>query len=177
MFCISVLKSSSLRMGSFGIVIRPKWFVTPCGRMASNSGWTHVFVEGAITPNLRRKPRESKAYFLLLRAAVRGKRLSYFRLLKRAVIQPLDNGLAVHEIGILAAHIKEVRLMRPQRAIADAVGRDHSGQLMAHRVDDTCPNAAARRAAGDDKCIDLPGDEPSRQFGREEGGWLPLANN
>jgi hypothetical protein len=32
------VKSSSLRSGSFGIWMRPKWLVTPGGRIASNSG-------------------------------------------------------------------------------------------------------------------------------------------
>src|SRR5262249_19290757 len=39
--------------------MRPKWLVTPRGRMASNSGCTEVLVEGAITPNFLRKPSES----------------------------------------------------------------------------------------------------------------------
>src|SRR5262249_9233913 len=39
--------------------MRPKWVVTPRGRMASNSGCTEVLVEGAITPNFWRKPSES----------------------------------------------------------------------------------------------------------------------
>ena len=39
--------------------MRPKWLVTPRGRMASNSGCTEVLVEGAMTANFRRNPRES----------------------------------------------------------------------------------------------------------------------
>ncbi len=56
---ISVVKSPSLRIGSFGMWIRPKWFVTPRGRIASNSGCTAVLVLGAMTPNFMRQPSAS----------------------------------------------------------------------------------------------------------------------
>src|SRR5499427_9359261 len=59
MLPIRTLKSSSLRTGSFGMWMRPKWLVTPRGRMASNSGCTEVLVDGAMTPNFLRKPSES----------------------------------------------------------------------------------------------------------------------
>src|SRR5690242_77615 len=50
--------ASSVTLRS-GMSTREKWFVTPCGRNASNSGCTEVLVDGATTPNLRRKPSES----------------------------------------------------------------------------------------------------------------------
>src|SRR3954466_12911181 len=50
--------ASSVALRS-GMRTREKWFVTPCGRNASNSGCTEVLVDGATTPNLRRKPSES----------------------------------------------------------------------------------------------------------------------
>src|SRR5437868_12122075 len=50
--------ASSVTLRS-GIRTREKWLVTPCGRNASNSGCTDVLVDGATTPNLRRKPSES----------------------------------------------------------------------------------------------------------------------
>src|SRR5215831_2548150 len=59
MLSIIRLNSSSLRTGSLGMWMRPKWLVTPRGRMASNSGCTDVLVEGATTPNFLRKPRAS----------------------------------------------------------------------------------------------------------------------
>src|SRR5215471_15666301 len=59
MLSIIWLNSASLRTGLLGMWMRPKWLVTPRGRMASNSGCTVVLVEGAITPNFLRKPRES----------------------------------------------------------------------------------------------------------------------
>src|SRR5215472_5922033 len=59
MLSIIWLNSASLRTGLLGMWMRPKWLVTPRGRMASNSGWTVVLVDGAITPNFLRKPRES----------------------------------------------------------------------------------------------------------------------
>src|SRR4051795_3403036 len=48
----SVTLRSGMRTGE-------KWLVTPCGRNASNSGCTEVLVDGATTPNFRRKPSES----------------------------------------------------------------------------------------------------------------------
>ena len=50
---------SAFRIGSFGMWIRPKWFVTPRGRIASNSGCTAVLVLGAMTPNFMRQPSAS----------------------------------------------------------------------------------------------------------------------
>ena len=41
----------------FGITMRPRWFVTPGGRMSSYSGWTTVLVEGVVTPMAKRQAR------------------------------------------------------------------------------------------------------------------------
>ena len=46
--------SVSVPTGVSGMTTRAIWFVTPGGRMASNSGCTMVFVAGARTPNLKR---------------------------------------------------------------------------------------------------------------------------
>src|ERR1700758_885250 len=59
MLSIIRLNSSSECTGLLGMWMRPKWLVTPRGRMASNSGCTQVLVDGAITPNFLRKPSAS----------------------------------------------------------------------------------------------------------------------
>src|SRR4030095_3769334 len=46
--------SVSVPTGVSGMKTRAIWFVTPDGRMASNSGCTTVLVAGARTPNLKR---------------------------------------------------------------------------------------------------------------------------
>jgi hypothetical protein len=51
--------------------MRPKWLVTPRGRMASNSGCTEVLVEGAMTANFLRKPSESLMAATLPQVAAR----------------------------------------------------------------------------------------------------------
>ena len=56
---ISRLKSASLLSGMLGMTMRLMWLVTPTGRIASNSGWTEVFVEGMRTANFLRNPSES----------------------------------------------------------------------------------------------------------------------
>jgi hypothetical protein len=53
--CVIIEANSvSVPTGVSGITTRAIWFVTPRGRMASNSGCTTVLVAGARTPNLKR---------------------------------------------------------------------------------------------------------------------------
>ncbi len=50
-------KSSLLRICRSGMTMRPRWLVTPGGRMSSYSGWTTVLVEGVVTPKAMRQAR------------------------------------------------------------------------------------------------------------------------
>ena len=59
-------KSASLFSAMFGMRILLMWFVTPSGRMLSNSGWTLVFVEGTSTASFCRQPNESVIRILLV---------------------------------------------------------------------------------------------------------------
>src|SRR6516165_8214156 len=99
--------------------MRPKWLVTPRGRMASNSGCTEVLVEGAITPNFLRKPS----------ASVMGRKLAADRRRKTMVPSSLAAGgrrrarAPPLRVGPLPAAVRHARILTPHPGAGDAAHR------------------------------------------------------
>src|SRR6516165_824400 len=127
MLAISLLKSSSFLMGSSGMYKRPKWLVTPYGRIASISGCTDVFVDGAIMPSFRRNPSESTIAGLKMRCAL----LSLIvldsgrapRQIEHADRQRLKIGedlRGLHHVGIFSIHVAEIDRVASLRAVEAA---------------------------------------------------------
>ena len=70
------------------------------------------------------------------------------------------------QVGVFLADVEQIGRMRPERAVADAVGRNDQPEIQAHRVDGAGAHAAAGRAAGEDDGVDaLRRETPAR--------WVP----
>src|SRR4029078_460077 len=106
MFSIRRSKSASLSSLSSGMWMREKWLVTPRGRMSSNSGCTEVLVDGAMTPNFRRQPRESTIGIAPCLAG-------------RQPLQLFHDVLHRHHVGVFLIHVEQVRLVRALGAVPD----------------------------------------------------------
>src|SRR5215469_4420883 len=115
MLSISLLKSSSFLMGSSGMYKRPKWLVTPYGRIASISGCTDVFVDGAIMPSFRRNPSESTIGGLKMRSAVlslvvlkRGCAPRQIEHTDRQFLEICEDLRRLHHVGIFSIHVTKI---------------------------------------------------------------------
>ena len=67
--------------------------------------------------------------------------------------------------------------MRPDGAVANAIGQDDGAQIVRYGVDDARAHAARRGATGDQQRVDTVPGEPAGKLGSEEGRRLPFAND
>src|SRR5581483_2009082 len=81
------------------------------------------------------------------------------------------------DVRVLLLEVEERRVVRAERAVADAVADDDRTEAEADRVDDARTHAAARRAARDEDRVDAVLREPRREVGAEEGGGVALGED
>jgi len=92
-------------------------------------------------------------------------------------VQPRDGLNSAHQIRIFLPNIEEVGFVRPLGTVADAIHNDDRAEVVADGVHNTCTDAAARRAAGDEQRIYASVDQVGRKVRAKEGGRLSLPNH